>query len=76
MTTLQNQPKCDQGINSAYTDFMLEFENLEDHRGVDISQIRRQLRMSVEDRVQHMVEVANKFMEIRSHVRFVDNPQV
>ena len=62
--------------HSAYTDFMLEFENLEDHRGGDISQIRRQLRMSVEERVQHMVEVANKFMEIRSYVRFVDNPQV
>lgn len=55
---------------------MLEFENLEDHRGVDISQIRRQLRMSVEERVQHMVEVANKFMEIRSNARFVDNPGV
>lgn len=49
---------------------------LEDWRGVDISQIRRQLRMSVEERVQHMVEVSNKFMEIRTHVRFVDIPQV
>ena len=49
---------------------------LEDWRGVDISQIRRQLQMSVEERVRHMVEVANKFMEIRSYVRFVDNPQV
>ena len=51
------------------------FEILEDHRGVDISQIRRQLRMSVEERVQHMVEVANKFMEIRSNARFVDTPK-
>jgi hypothetical protein len=49
---------------------------IEDERGVDISQIRRQLQMSVEERVQHMVEVSNKFMEIRSHVQFVDIPQV
>ena len=45
---------------------------IEDERGVDISQIRRQLQMSVEERVQHMVEAANTFMEIRSHARFVD----
>ena len=44
---------------------MLEFENLEDHRGVDISQIRRQLRMSVEERVQDMVHVANVMIEIQ-----------
>jgi len=65
MTTLQNQPKCYRAINSAYTDFMLEFENLEDHRGVDISQIRRQLRMSVEERVRDMVHVANVMIEIQ-----------
>jgi len=46
--------------------------SIEDERGVDISQIRRQLQMSVEERVQHMVEAANTFMEIRSPVRFVD----
>jgi hypothetical protein len=47
---------------------------IEDERGVDISQIRRQLQMSVEERVQNMVEAANTFMEIRSHARFVDVP--
>ena len=47
---------------------------IEDERGVDISQIHRQLQMSVEDRVLHMVEAANTFMEIRSHARFVDVP--
>ena len=46
--------------------------SIEDERGVDISQIRRQLQMSVEERVQHMVEAANTFMEIQSHVRLVD----
>ena len=47
---------------------------IEDFRGVDISQIRRQLRMTVEERVRHMVEVANTLMEIRATVRFVDAP--
>ena len=41
------------------------FEILEDHRGVDISQIRRQLRMSVQERVRDMVHVANVMMEIQ-----------
>lgn len=48
---------------------------LEDSRGVDVSQIRRQLRMSVEDRVRHMVEVTNKLMEVRATVRLLDPPQ-
>jgi hypothetical protein len=47
---------------------------IEDERGVDISQIHRQLQMSVAERVRHMVEAANMFMEIRSHARFVDVP--
>lgn len=45
---------------------------IEDSRGVDISQIRRQLRMNVEDRVRHMVEVTNTLMDLRARVRFVD----
>lgn len=61
----------------AYTKTVDTWKNPnEDERGVDVGQIRRQLLMSVEERVQHMVEVSNKFMEIRSHVRFVDIPQV
>ncbi len=47
---------------------------IEDFRGVDISQIRRQLRLSVEERVRHMVEVTNTLMEIRATVRFIDAP--
>lgn len=46
----------------------------EDERGVDVSQIRSQLRMSVEDRVRHMVDVANTFMKIRDTVKIVDRP--
>ena len=48
---------------------------IEDSRGVDVSQIRRLLRMSVEDRVRHMVEVSNVLMEIRATVRFVEPPR-
>jgi hypothetical protein len=40
-----------------------------------VSLIRRQLRMSVEDRVRHMVEVTNALMEIRATARFVDPPR-
>lgn len=45
---------------------------IEDSRGVDISQIRRLLRMSVEERVHYMVEVTNKMLEIRATARFVE----
>ena len=45
---------------------------IEDGRGVDVSQIRRQLRMSVEDRVRHMVDVTNKLMEVRATARLPD----
>ena len=45
---------------------------IEDSRGVDISQIRRLLRMSVQERVGYMVEVTNKLMEIRDTARFVE----
>jgi hypothetical protein len=51
---------------------MGQVQAVEDSRGVDVSQIRRQLRMTVEDRVHHMVEVANVLMEIRATVEFVD----
>lgn len=46
----------------------------EDERGVDVGQIRSQLRMSVEDRVRHMVDVANTFIKIRGTVKIVDRP--
>ena len=39
---------------------------LEDSRGVDISQIRRQLRMSIPERVREMVHAANVLMEIQA----------
>ncbi|CAN5360279.1 hypothetical protein BH23ACT3_BH23ACT3_10730 [soil metagenome] len=42
---------------------------LEDWRGVDVGQIRRQLRMSVKDRVRTMVETANVMMAIQERAR-------
>lgn len=51
---------------------MSEWKNPnEDWRGVDVSQIRAQLRLSVEDRVRHMVEVANVYMDVRRQVQMV-----
>ena len=40
---------------------------LEDWRGVDVGQIRRQLSMSVEERVRDMVDVANKLISMREY---------
>jgi hypothetical protein len=39
---------------------------IEDARGVDVGQIRRQLRMSVPERVASMVHVANVMMSIQN----------
>ncbi len=50
----------------------MEQSPLEDSRGVDISQIRRLLQMSVQERVDYMVEVTNKLLEIRDTARFVE----
>ena len=48
---------------------MDEEPTLEDWRGVDVGQIREQLRMSVAERVRVMVEVANRMIEIQDHAR-------
>ena len=58
-----------------YADGMDQMPTIEDSRGVDLSQIRRQLRMSVEDRVRHMVVVANTLMSIRATTRLLDPPR-
>ncbi|MFM8870654.1 MAG: hypothetical protein ACKOFD_03640 [Actinomycetota bacterium] len=41
----------------------------EDERGVDVSQIRRQLNLSIAERVREMVHAANVMMEMRENVR-------
>ena len=62
-------------ISSSYAGGMDQLPTIEDSRGVDVSQIRRQLRMSVEDRVRHMVDVTNKLIEVRTTVRLLDPPR-
>ena len=39
----------------------------EDWRGVDVGQIRRQLRMTTKERVHDMVHAANVIMSIREN---------
>lgn len=42
---------------------------IEDDRGVDIGQIRRQLALSVPERVRSMVHVANVMLSIQAAAR-------
>jgi hypothetical protein len=42
---------------------------IEDSRGVDVGQIRRQLAMTVPERVRSMVEAANTLLAIREHAQ-------
>ncbi|MSY07495.1 MAG: hypothetical protein F2723_09150 [Actinobacteria bacterium] len=42
---------------------------VEDSRGVDVSQIRRQLQMTVPERVRSMVEAANTMLAIQEHAQ-------
>ena len=42
---------------------------IEDSRGIDVSQIRRQLRMTVPKRVQSMVEAANALLAIQERAQ-------
>jgi hypothetical protein len=44
-------------------------EPVEDSRGVDVSQIRRQLRMTVPERVRSMVEAANTMLAIQERAQ-------
>jgi hypothetical protein len=48
---------------------MEELPTIEDRRGVDVSQIQRQLHMSVPERVESMVHAANVMMSIQNTVR-------
>ncbi|MFM7872405.1 MAG: hypothetical protein ACKOA6_09375 [Actinomycetota bacterium] len=44
---------------------------LEDWRGVDVGQIRAQLKLSVAERVRVMVEAANTMITMQEHAREV-----
>ena len=46
----------------------MDFE-LEDSRGVDVGQIRQQLRMTVPERVRTMVDAANVLLSIQARAQ-------
>jgi len=46
-----------------------QVSSVEDARGVDVSQIRRQLQMSVPERVRSMVDAANVMLSIQQHMK-------
>ena len=54
---------------ATYTDTVNDVSPLEDRHGVDVAQIRAQLRMPVKERVRVMVEAANRMIEIQDHAR-------
>jgi hypothetical protein len=43
--------------------------SLEDWRGVDVGQIREQLRLPVKDRVRVMVDAANVLLSVQEYAR-------
>lgn len=57
-------------LPGAYTHIMVAWQNPdEDWRGVDLTQIRRQLRLPIADRVREMVHAANVMMAVRQHAQ-------
>ena len=54
-----------------YTRCIPSPSSLEDWRGVDIGQIRDQLRLPVKERVRVMVEAANRIIAMQEHARAV-----
>lgn len=55
--------------SSSYAGEVDDVPTIEDSRGVDVSQIRRQLRMTAPERVQVMVEAANRMLAIQEHAQ-------
>ena len=47
--------------------------SLEDWRGVDVGQIREQLRLPVKERVRVMVEAANVLLSVQENARRARN---
>ena len=43
--------------------------SLEDWRGIDVGQIREQLRLPVKERVRVMVEAANVYLSVEDNAR-------
>lgn len=64
-----------QLIPSTYTDPVGGASVPEDWRGVDVGQIRAQLRLPVTERVRVMVEAANLLMAVQEHARGARNSE-
>jgi hypothetical protein len=58
----------DRKWDSALDCFAMDDE-IEDSRGIDVAQIRRQLRMTVPERVRTMVDAANILTSIRANAQ-------
>lgn len=56
-------------MQAPYTARMQEASVLEDWRGVDVGQIRAQLRLPVKERVRVMVATANELISVQEHAR-------
>ena len=54
---------------STYVGAVEQEPMIEDSRGVDLGQIRRQLRMTVPERVRSMVEAANAMLAVQEHAQ-------
>lgn len=65
-----------QLIPSTYTVPMHGASVPEDWRGVDVGQIRAQLRLPVTERVRVMVEAANLLMAVQERARGARNSEV
>ncbi len=61
-------------VFGTYTPGMESTSPLEDWRGVDIGQIRAQLRLPVKERVRVMVEAANVLIGVQDHARRARDP--
>ena len=54
---------------------MQSMSALEDWRGVDVAQIRAQLRRPVKERVRVMVEAANVLIAVQEHAQQARNTE-
>ena len=68
-TAANHSPSSAAMAAASYACVMEQQSAVEDSRGVDVSQIRRQLRMTVPERVQSMVEAANTMLAIQEHAQ-------
>lgn len=59
-----------------YGEPMSQVHTTEDERGVDVAQIRAQLRLTPAERVRRMTEIANQLLAIRARRRSAEDQGV